>query len=79
MLELGVGRATNLHLSTLEGFVLPGDTSSASRYWGDEDIVEEALEAVNGVQRLPEGPGLGVTLRRDLVDKLTVRREVFTR
>jgi O-succinylbenzoate synthase len=79
MLELGVGRATNLHLSTLEGFVLPGDTSSASRYWGDGDIVEEPLEATHGVQRLPEGPGLGVTLRRDLIDRLTVRREVFTR
>ncbi len=77
MLELGVGRAHNLHLSSLEGFSLPGDTASASRYW-DEDITNEWLDAVDGVQHVPNGPGIGVTLKRDLIDKLTVRKEVFT-
>lgn len=76
MLELGVGRAHNLHLSSLPGFTLPGDTASASRYW-DEDVVEPLLDAQNGVQRIPDGPGLGVTLKRDLIDRLTVRRETF--
>src|SRR5690606_41623703 len=67
-----------LHLSTLENFRMPGDTSSSSRYW-DEDIVEEPLEAVDGVQKVPmNGPGIGVTLRRDLVHRLTVRHEVLT-
>ena len=70
MLESGVGRAHNLHLSSLEGFVLPCDTSSASRYW-DEDIVEPLLDAVDGVQRVPQGPGSGVELKRDLVERLT--------
>ncbi len=78
MLESGVGRAHNLHLSTLENFTMPGDTSSSSRYW-DEDIVEEALEAVNGVQRVPAGPGSGVTLRQDLVDRLTRRTQTLKR
>ena len=74
MLELGIGRALNLHLSTLPNFTLPGDTASATRYWGDEDIVEERLDAVDGVQSLPaSGPGLGVTLRRDLIERKTVR------
>lgn len=77
MLELGVGRAHNLHLTSLEGFTLPGDTASASRYW-EEDIVEPWLEATNGVQTTPEGPGIGVTLRRDLLDEITVRKEEFT-
>ncbi|HET9027329.1 MAG TPA: o-succinylbenzoate synthase [Trueperaceae bacterium] len=77
MLELGVGRAHNLHMSTLENYTLPGDTSSASRYWGDEDVIEERLDAVAGVQRLPTtGPGLGVTLREDLVERFTVRRHL---
>ncbi len=78
MLELGVGRALNLHLSTLPSFTLPGDTASATRYWGDEDIVEERLDAVDGVQSLPQsGPGLGVTLRRDLIERLTSRAQEF--
>jgi o-succinylbenzoate synthase len=76
MLESGIGRAHNLHVSTLEGFVLPGDTSSASRYW-DEDIVEPLLDAVDGVQRVPDGPGIGVTLKADLVERLTTRSEVL--
>jgi len=76
MLELGVGRAHNLHLSTLENFTLPGDTASATRYWGDDDIIEEKLDAVAGLQSLPStGAGLGVTLRYDLIDKLTVKAE----
>ena len=76
MLEFGVGRAHNLHLSSLPGFTLPGDTASASRYW-DEDIVEPVLDAVDGVQKIPDGPGLGVTLRRDLIEHLTVRQKTF--
>jgi o-succinylbenzoate synthase len=76
MLELGIGRAHNLHLSSLEGFTLPGDTASASRYW-DEDIVEPWLDAVNGVQQIPAGPGIGVTLKGDLLEKLTARKQVF--
>ena len=76
MLELGVGRAHNLHLSSLEGFTLPGDTSSASRYW-EEDIVEPLLDARDGLQHIPEGPGIGVTLKRDLIEALTDRVEVF--
>jgi O-succinylbenzoate synthase len=76
MLESGVGRAHNLHLSTLENFLLPGDTSSASRYW-DEDIVTPLLDAVDGVQTVPEGPGIGVELKRDLIERDTVKLETF--
>lgn len=73
MLELGVGRAHNLHMSTLEGYSLPGDTASASRYW-DEDVVDRWLDAVDGIQRVPEGPGIGVSLAREVVERRTVRR-----
>ncbi len=75
MLEAGVGRAHNLHLATLPGFTKPGDTSSASRYW-KEDLIEEALEAKDGLMKVPEGPGIGVHLREDLVARLAIRREV---
>ena len=76
MLELGIGRATNLHLSSLKGFSLPGDTSSASRYW-QEDIIEEQLDAVEGMQAIPTGAGLGITLKRDYIESLTVKKEMF--
>ncbi len=76
MNELGIGRAHNLHMSSLESFLLPGDTASASRYWA-EDIVSPWLDAVDGIQRIPPGPGLGVELRRDVLDRMTLRKEMF--
>ncbi|MER3443369.1 MAG: o-succinylbenzoate synthase, partial [Meiothermus sp.] len=72
MLEAGIGRAANIHVATLPMFVKPGDTSSASRYW-EEDIVEEALEASGGMMAVPQGPGLGVTPKRELIDRLAVK------
>jgi O-succinylbenzoate synthase len=77
MLEAGVGRAANLHLSTLDGFALPGDTSSASRYW-ERDLIEQELEAADGRQTVPsDGPGLGVTLDRGFVESRTTRVETY--
>jgi O-succinylbenzoate synthase len=70
MLETGIGRAHNIHLATMPGFVYPGDTASASRTYA-HDIVEQRLEAVNGVMPVPEGPGIGVTLDRGFVAEVT--------
>ncbi|AAF12532.1 o-succinylbenzoate synthase [Deinococcus radiodurans] len=61
MVETGIGRAHNIHLSTLENFTLPGDTSSASRYW-ERDIIQEPLEVERGEMPVPPGPGIGVSL-----------------
>lgn len=77
MLESGIGRAHNIHLSTLPNFTKPGDTSSSSRYFA-KDIVNEALEATDGRMPVPAGPGIGVTLDRDFLDKVTVATEVFS-
>ncbi|RIH89355.1 o-succinylbenzoate synthase [Meiothermus luteus] len=77
MLEAGIGRAANIHVATLPMFVKPGDTSSASRYW-QEDIIEEALEAREGMMPVPQGPGLGITLKRDFVEKITEKTAYLT-
>lgn len=70
MLETGIGRAHNIHLATMPGFVYPGDTASASRTFA-HDIVEQALEATNGMMPVPPGPGIGVTLDRGFLDQVT--------
>ncbi|MEL4374938.1 o-succinylbenzoate synthase [Brucella cytisi] len=77
MLEAGIGRAHNIHLSTLPNFTKPGDTSSASRYF-PRDIVNEPLEAENGRMAVPKnGPGIGVTLDHVFLDTVTSHREDF--
>jgi len=74
MLEAGVGRAQNVAIASLPGFSKPGDTSSSSRYF-EEDIVTPPLEATAGLMPVPSGPGIGVTVRRDVLEKVTVARK----
>ncbi|WP_149141948.1 o-succinylbenzoate synthase [Gemmobacter caeruleus] len=74
MLESGIGRAHNIHLSTLPNFRKPGDVSSASRYF-HRDIIEQKLETAGGLMPVPlHGPGIGVTLDRDFLDSVTLER-----
>jgi len=75
MLESGIGRAHNIAMSGLPGFVLPGDVSASRRYW-HEDIIEPEVEVTSrGTICLPTAAGLGFTVRRSRIEQLTVRRE----
>ncbi len=77
MLESGIGRAHNIALSTLPGFVLPGDVSASQRYWEEDIIDPEVTVTPQGTIRVPEASGLGFAPRLDRIEKLTRRREVF--
>jgi O-succinylbenzoate synthase len=70
MLETGIGRAANVALAALPGFTVPGDTSASDRYFA-EDLIEEPFVLGGGEHRgqlrVPTGPGIGVTVREDLV------------
>ena len=76
MLESGIGRAHNIHLSTLPNFTKPGDTSSASRYF-TRDIIEQKLETKDGLMPVPPGPGIGVTLDHGFLPKATLSQRGF--
>src|SRR5437588_6099657 len=77
MLEAGIGRAHNIAMSTLPGFVLPGDVSASKRYW-TEDIIEPEVEVTQrGTIPAPTTAGLGYAVRKDLIDRLTVRANTW--
>ena len=78
MLETGIGRAHNIHVATLPGFVYPGDTASASRTYA-RDITEQALEATDGIMPVPSGPGIGVSIDRPFFESVTESTEVIRR
>lgn len=59
MHEFGIGRAANVALSSLPGFVLPSDVSASSKYFR-RDIIDPPITADHGVVRVPTSPGLGV-------------------
>ena len=77
MLESGIGRAHNIHLSTLPNFRKPGDVSSASRYF-HRDIIEQKLEAQDGRMPAPQGAGIGVTLDLDYLQTATLSVQEFS-
>lgn len=73
MLESGIGRAHNIAISTLAGYTMPGDVSASKRYW-HEDIIEPAVEvSLEGTITAPDGPGIGFEIKRDRIEKATVR------
>ena len=73
MLETGLGRAANLALAALPGFTLPGDTSASDRYWKQDLTDPFVLE--DGRLRVPDGPGLGVRPRAEVLAEVTTRVE----
>ncbi len=68
MLETGIGRASNLSISSLPGFSLPGDISASDRYYERDVTYERFTLNSDSTIDVPNGPGLGVT-----VDEKAVR------
>jgi O-succinylbenzoate synthase len=78
MLETGIGRAHNLAVASLPGFILPGDISASARYF-ERDIVEPAFELdKDAMMPVPTGPGIGVAVNLDRLDAVTERRQLIS-
>jgi O-succinylbenzoate synthase len=77
MLETGIGRAANLALATMPGFVLPGDISATRRYF-DEDVTAPFV-LVDGAIAVPSGPGIGVDVVPSALEAFTSEVEVIGR
>ena len=78
MLETGVGRAANVHLASLPNFQLPGDISATDRYYR-EDIAEPpfVLNVEDSTMTVPAGPGIGVEVLRNRVERARRRHLVL--
>lgn len=77
MLESGVGRVHNIHLSSLPNFRLPGDVSASKRYWKEDIIEPEVTVSPQGTIQVPDGPGTGYRVKEAFVEYLSVRKETF--
>jgi len=75
MLESGIGRLANVHLQTLPGFTLPGDTAASARYF-EEDLVDPPVTVSReGTIAVPVRPGIGHEIVWPRVEKATRFRE----
>ena len=78
MLEAGIGRSHNIAMSTLPGFSLPGDVSASKRYY-QEDIIDPPVTVDDdGFIHVPQVNGTGYEPKEDYIEKITVRKEVFS-
>jgi o-succinylbenzoate synthase len=77
MLESGIGRAHNIAMSTLPGFVLPGDVSASRRYWARDIIDPEVTVTARGTIVPRRKPGLGYVPSLSRIEERTVRKESF--
>jgi o-succinylbenzoate synthase len=72
MLETGIGRASNIALASLPGFVLPGDISASDRYYKRDITNERFTLNDDSTITVPRGPGLGVTIDEEALKKFTL-------
>lgn len=73
MLESGIGRAHNVHLSTLPHFTLPGDVADSKRYF-TEELIEPRVEVrSDGTIAVPTTPGIGYEVCEDRIQRHTLR------
>ena len=77
MLESGIGRAHNIAMSSLPGFVMPGDISASKRYWTQDLIAPEVTVAADGTIPVPTSPGLGFEIDTSYIAKITVLDELW--
>ncbi|MBK3494569.1 o-succinylbenzoate synthase [Viridibacillus sp. YIM B01967] len=76
MLESGIGRAHNVALTTLQNFVLPGDTAGSNHYW-DQDIISPEVIVEDGYIKVPEGYGVGYEPNMESLEQFTVSKKVY--
>jgi len=78
MLESGIGRAGNIALASLPNFTLPGDISASKRYYKQDLVEPEFFVNKDGTINVPSKPGIGVGVNLEMLEKVTLRREVFS-
>jgi len=78
MLETGIGRASNLALSSMSNFILPGDVSASDRYYTRDITNERFVLNTDSTITVPTGPGLGVTIDEEALKSYTLAKVVTT-
>jgi len=75
MLETGIGRAANVALAALPGFILPGDTSASSRFYRQD--ITEPFVMEDGFLVVPTGVGIGREPDIEFLESITSYKEVI--
>jgi O-succinylbenzoate synthase len=77
MLESGIGRAGTVALASLPNFTLPGDISASRRYYKQDIVEPEFVLGPGSTMAVPTGPGIGVDVIPDRLERVTVRKQDY--
>jgi O-succinylbenzoate synthase len=77
MLETGIGRAHNVALASLEGFVLPGDISASDRYYAQDIVEPPFMLNTDSTLSVPTGPGIGIEVNEPRIRSMALRHAAF--
>ena len=61
----------------LKNFSLPGDVSASKRYWKEDIIDPEVQVSPQGMIAISDEAGTGYRIKEDLIETLTVRKEMI--
>jgi muconate cycloisomerase len=73
---LGIASAAQIHLGAARASVLGHAMELFGHVMLEDDLIEEPLDYAGGRVRVPEGPGLGVTLDRAALDRYSTAAPV---
>ena len=77
LLETGVGRAHNIAVASLPGFILPNDISASNRYFEHDIVNPEFRLNPDGTITIPTGKGIGVEIDQDRLENVTKHHREF--
>ncbi|HEX4919756.1 MAG TPA: o-succinylbenzoate synthase [Candidatus Bathyarchaeia archaeon] len=78
LLETGVGRAHNIAVASLPGFVMPNDISASNRYFEHDIVSPEFRLNSDGTITVPTKAGIGVEMDQDRLEENTRNRKQFS-
>ncbi|MGN0837556.1 MAG: o-succinylbenzoate synthase [Pyramidobacter sp.] len=72
MLDAGVARGHNLAVATLPYYRYPNDIPGSDRYYAVDIVSPSTYVNEQAMVQVPDRPGMGFELKRDVIDSLTV-------
>jgi muconate cycloisomerase len=67
--SLGIGSAMQIHLAAAKHHSLGHDTDLFGHVMMEDDLIEKPIDYSAGAAKVPRGPGWGVDLDEDALDK----------
>ena len=74
MVDAGVARGHNLAVATLPYYRYPNDIPGSDRYYAEDTVTPSSFVDEHAHVAVPDRPGMGFELNREVVDRLTVEK-----